>query len=86
MEYSVHEAKTHFSKLLAAMQDGHEVIITNGRERTPIAQLVPYRPTGGIRLGLYAETMGGMSDEAVLSPVYTDEELDAIENNLVFPR
>jgi antitoxin (DNA-binding transcriptional repressor) of toxin-antitoxin stability system len=81
MEYSVREAKTHLSKLLADMQAGHDVIITKGRDRMPIAQLVPYRPKGGIKLGLYAATMGSLSDEAVLAPLYTPEELEAIDND-----
>jgi prevent-host-death family protein len=40
MEFTVHEAKTHFSKLLAKVSDGEEVIITSGRDRKPMAKLV----------------------------------------------
>jgi prevent-host-death family protein len=39
MEYSVHEAKTQFSKLLAAVAQGEEVVITSGRARKRIARL-----------------------------------------------
>ena len=39
MQYSVHEAKTHFSKLLAQVARGEEVIITSGRGRKHIAKL-----------------------------------------------
>ncbi len=39
MQYSVHEAKTHFSKLLAAVAQGEEVIITSGRSKKRIAKL-----------------------------------------------
>jgi prevent-host-death family protein len=38
-EYGVHEAKTHFSKLLDKMLAGEEVIITRSGE--PLAKLVP---------------------------------------------
>ena len=38
---NVHEAKTHFSKLLARVKRGHEVLIA--RAGKPIARLVPYR-------------------------------------------
>jgi prevent-host-death family protein len=38
---NIHEAKTHLSKLLAEVEQGHEVVIT--RAGTPIAKLVPYR-------------------------------------------
>lgn len=39
---NVHEAKTHFSKLLARVQDGEEIIIA--RSGTPIARLVRIAP------------------------------------------
>lgn len=39
MEYNVHEAKTQFSKLLAKVQAGEEVVIAKAGE--PIARLVP---------------------------------------------
>lgn len=41
---NVHEAKTHFSKLLARVEAGEEVLI--GRAGTPVARLAPVR-TGG---------------------------------------
>ena len=40
MEVNVHEAKTHFSKLLAQVEAGEEVIIA--RSGKPIARLVPF--------------------------------------------
>lgn len=50
----VHEAKTQLSRLLARVQAGEEVVITNrGRE---IARLVPPRPGGrtfGIDSGVF---------------------------------
>ncbi len=41
MQYSVHEAKTHLSKLLAEVAQGKEVIITSGRSRKQIAKISP---------------------------------------------
>ena len=38
---TVHQAKTHLSKLLAAVQAGNEIIVCNGTR--PVARLVPYR-------------------------------------------
>ena len=38
---NVHEAKTHFSKLLARVEKGHEVVIS--RAGKPVARLVPHR-------------------------------------------
>jgi prevent-host-death family protein len=39
---NVHEAKTHFSKLLARVHTGEEIII--GRAGKPYAKLVPLSP------------------------------------------
>ncbi len=38
---TIHEAKTHLSRLLQRVQRGEELVIARGR--TPIARLVPYR-------------------------------------------
>jgi prevent-host-death family protein len=40
-EVNVHEAKTHFSKLLRRVENGEEVVIARGGK--PIARLVPYQ-------------------------------------------
>ena len=37
---SIHEAKTHFSKLVARAEAGDEIVIRRGRE--PVAKLVRY--------------------------------------------
>lgn len=39
MTYSVHQAKTHLSKLLAAVAQGEEVIITSGRGKKKVARI-----------------------------------------------
>jgi prevent-host-death family protein len=44
---NVHEAKTHFSKLLARVAAGEEVIITKAGR--PVARLVPLEPAHGPR-------------------------------------
>ncbi|MBX6395378.1 MAG: type II toxin-antitoxin system Phd/YefM family antitoxin [Alicyclobacillaceae bacterium] len=38
---NVHEAKTHFSKLLARAEAGEEIVIAKAGK--PVARLVPYR-------------------------------------------
>jgi prevent-host-death family protein len=40
---NVHEAKTHFSKLLARVERGQEVLIS--RAGKPVARLVPHEAT-----------------------------------------
>ncbi len=38
---NIHEAKTHFSKLIARVNNGEEIIIAKGG--TPVARLVPMK-------------------------------------------
>ncbi|MCP4679366.1 MAG: type II toxin-antitoxin system Phd/YefM family antitoxin [Deltaproteobacteria bacterium] len=38
-QVNIHEAKTHFSKLIARIQQGHEIIIAKAGR--PVARLVP---------------------------------------------
>jgi prevent-host-death family protein len=47
---NVHEAKTHFSKLLERVQAGEEVVIA--RAGAPIARLIPFARPGKRALGL----------------------------------
>ena len=49
---NVHEAKTHLSRLLERVIHGEDVIIA--RAGTPVARLVPFRPTRARALGLDA--------------------------------
>ena len=51
MEFTVHEAKTHFSKLLAQVQAGDEVIITSGRARKQIAKIIGMQTSPKNRIG-----------------------------------
>ncbi len=40
-EVNIYEAKTHFSKLLALVKEGEEIIIAKAGK--PVARLVPFR-------------------------------------------
>jgi len=73
MAYTVHQAKTHFSRLLKEAEAGKEVIVMRGKK--PVAKLVPisdpaakesYRRFGGFE--------GLQFDDAVFAPL-TDEEM-----------
>ena len=57
---NVHEAKTHFSKLLARVEKGEEVIVA--RAGTPVARLVPIQPAKGPRKPGTAKGMFTMHD------------------------
>ncbi len=41
-QYNIHEAKTHFSRILQQVETGEEVVISRAGE--PIAKVVPLRP------------------------------------------
>jgi prevent-host-death family protein len=69
MEYSVHEAKTHFSKLLQQAQAGETVVITSGRDKKPIVRLVPVAAS---RIGSMAGMLDGVG-EKLLEPMSEEE-------------
>ncbi|MFE4689496.1 type II toxin-antitoxin system Phd/YefM family antitoxin [Streptomyces sp. NPDC056749] len=41
-QYNVHEAKTHFSRILQQVETGEEIVISRAGE--PIAKVVPLHP------------------------------------------
>ncbi|MGW4626713.1 type II toxin-antitoxin system Phd/YefM family antitoxin [Streptomyces rubiginosohelvolus] len=41
-QYNVHEAKTHFSRILEQVATGEEIVISKAGE--PVAKVVPLRP------------------------------------------
>ncbi|MEZ0374710.1 MAG: type II toxin-antitoxin system Phd/YefM family antitoxin [Candidatus Sericytochromatia bacterium] len=49
MQVNLHEAKTHFSRLIDRVQAGEEVIIAKGGK--PVARLVPLETLPPRRLG-----------------------------------
>jgi prevent-host-death family protein len=77
MAYTVHQAKTHFSRLLKEAEAGQEVIVRRGAK--PVARIVPIndpatgQPEPNFRLaGAYRGRMRW--DEDAFDPM-TDEEL-----------
>ena len=52
MQVNVHDAKTHFSKLLHRVAAGEEIIISKGGK--PVAMLVPIRTGSERRFGIDA--------------------------------
>ena len=50
MEVNIHEAKTHFSKLLRRVVAGEEIIISRAGE--PLAKIVPIGPRVRRRFGV----------------------------------
>jgi prevent-host-death family protein len=73
MPYTVHQAKTHFSKLLREAEAGKEVIVTRGSK--PVAKIVPIADpttkTGYRRIGGFEHLQ---FEDSVFAPL-TDEEM-----------
>ena len=74
---NIHEAKTHFSKLLARVQAGEEIVIA--RAGKPIARLVPVASEEATRVpGTYKGLITLADDFDADLP---DAVLDAFEGN-----
>jgi antitoxin (DNA-binding transcriptional repressor) of toxin-antitoxin stability system len=87
MEATMHEAKTSLSKLVARALAGEEVILTNGKTRTPVARIVPIDQNEspvqvGRPIGLFAKEMGPDSGYDWSEPI-SEEELALWEAPLV---
>jgi prevent-host-death family protein len=72
MPYTVHQAKTHFSRLLKEAEAGQEVVVMRGKK--PVAKIVPIQPAAPKR-----RIPGGfegivVADDSAFDPL-TDEEL-----------
>jgi len=74
---NVHEAKTHFSKLLARVHAGEEITI--GKAGKPFARLVPLSPAGERIPGI---ARGAVTD-AFFEPL-PESELKAWMMNMIF--
>jgi prevent-host-death family protein len=73
MAYTVHQAKTHFSRLIKEAEAGQEVIVMRGSK--PVAKLVPIAAPVKAKRTLGGSYKGLISfDDSALAPL-TDEEL-----------
>jgi prevent-host-death family protein len=86
VEATMHEAKTGLSKLVARALAGEEVILTNGKSRTPVARIVPIAEPAppvqqGRPIGLFAKEMG--PDTYDWSEPMSEEELALWEAPIV---
>lgn len=70
-QFSVHDAKTNLSKLIAAALEGGEVIIARGN--VPAVRLVPVEPRGRRSFGALK---GKIALDASFHEPLPDEELD----------
>jgi prevent-host-death family protein len=72
--FNVHEAKTQFSRILAKVQAGEEVIIAKAGQ--PVARIVPIRPAGLRKPDQHAGVVWVAEDFDAPLP---DDLLDAFE-------
>ena len=76
MNVTVHEAKTHLSRLLARVEAGEDVVISRGG--TPVARLVPV--TSGKPRSLIGALRGGVDLDG-FDEELPDGLLDAFEGS-----
>jgi prevent-host-death family protein len=69
---TIFEAKTNLSELVKSAQRGETVVITSGRDKTPVARLEAIQPVRKKRLGAL-ETPGFVLPEAFFEPLPEDE-------------
>jgi antitoxin (DNA-binding transcriptional repressor) of toxin-antitoxin stability system len=69
---TIFEAKTNLSALVKQAQKGEVVIITSGREKTPVARLEAIKPVGKKRLGAL-ETPGFVLPDSFFEPLPEEE-------------
>lgn len=80
---TIHEAKTHFSKLVRRAEAGEEIVVRRGRE--PVARIAPLeRRHRGVRgFGSMKGEIWVVSDEEMKK---ADEEIaDMFEESVIFP-
>jgi prevent-host-death family protein len=72
--FNVHDAKTHFSRLLDRVLEGEEIVIT--RNGHPVAQLVPARQRSLLGAGVGDPDYNCDAPDDWWQPM-TDEEVEA---------
>jgi prevent-host-death family protein len=75
MSYTVHQAKTQFSRLLKEVEAGKEVIVTRGKK--PVAKLVPIEspPPPDVPFRMMGAFRGKVHADAHAFDPLSDEEL-----------
>ena len=70
--FTIHEAKTNLSKLIARVEAGEEVVIMRGKD--PVARLEPIAKMKGQRVpGLLKDKIPDLPDEFFFAPMSEEE-------------
>lgn len=80
--YNVHEAKTHFSRLIDRAHAGEEIVLA--KAGVPYAKLVPVAPATPEprRPGRFAHLRAGVPSDIWFASEYDEAELDRFEGKL----
>lgn len=80
MSINVHDAKTHFSRLLDRAHAGEEIVIAKaGKPYARLVPLLPAEPPRPKRTPGGWPGLGNVPDEVWLEPVMTEEDWQAWE-------
>lgn len=74
MKLNIHEAKTHFSKLVAAVEAGEKVVIC--RNGKPVVECVPAQPAKPFPFGAWKHLIPPGTDLSHLADPTDDDLLD----------
>lgn len=69
---TIYEAKTNLSELVKKAQKGETIIITSGRDKTPVAKIEAVHPVGKKRLGALL-TPGFVLSDSFFEPLPEEE-------------
>lgn len=82
--FTIHQAKTNLSRLIAKAEAGEDVVITRGKD--PVARLEPFSKKKGKRVpGLLKDKVPALPDEFFFAPL-PEDELRAWEGEHEGPR
>jgi prevent-host-death family protein len=76
MKLNIHEAKTHFSRVVAAVEAGERVVICRNGE--PVIECVPVRAATAFPFGAWASLLPAGQPLAHLADPTDPELLDAM--------
>lgn len=84
--FNLHEAKTHFSRLVDRAHAGEEIVVA--KAGVPYAKLVPIEPAKlpPRQPGRFAHLLKDVPSDIWFEPTFTDEELDSFERDDITPR
>lgn len=69
---TIYEAKTNLSELVKKAQKGETIIITSGRDKTPVAKIEAFHPVAKKRLGALL-TPGFVLSDSFFEPLPEEE-------------